>query len=324
MAPIRVGVNSGTGKIYANVTLSTLGRGHFNRHGLDVELVELGGRRVTIPLLARDELEVTSQGPTYEFFSSWDPEHPMTMVADHGSAREGRGGAGGIVARPELVRSGVLRDFKDLRGKRVALSPRRYDHDWVTIGAALKLGGLTVDDIDVVTMDFGAVRHDGLVNGTLDVTTVDRPASIKEAKESGAFVVWKYEYEVRPGRQQRTVMFGPRFASERPDEAQRYVTAYLEGLREYYDAFEHNVDRDAILDVLARECGDSRDVVEATPPAGLDPDGHLNTEGIAEELRWYQEGGFLPWTISLDRVVDESFLDHALTELGPYRAPDAR
>ncbi|HEY3115781.1 MAG TPA: ABC transporter substrate-binding protein, partial [Chloroflexota bacterium] len=175
MAAIRVGVNNGTGKIYANVTLSTFGRGHFKRHGLDVELVELGGRREMVPLLAKDELEVASQGPSYEFFAALDPQKPMVMAADHGSAREGRGGAGGIVARPDMIQSGKLRDFKDLRGKRIALSPKKYDHDWVTIGAALKRGGLTFDDVQVVTMDFGGGRHEGIVNGTIDIATVDRP-----------------------------------------------------------------------------------------------------------------------------------------------------
>jgi NitT/TauT family transport system substrate-binding protein len=318
LAPIRVGINEGTGKIYANVTLLAYGRGHFKREGVDVQLMETGGRRATIPLLVSGELEVGAQSPTYEFFESWDDTRPMPMVADHGSVREGRGGAGGIVARPELVASGELRDFADLKGKRVGLSPRRYDHDWVTVSEALERGGLTVNDINVVNMSFGDVRREALVKGEIDLTTVDRPVSIKEGKESGAFVVWKHEYEIRPGRQQRAVMFGHQFWSQRPDEAERYVRAHIRALREYFDAFERGIDRDRVIDVLAEQCGDSRAVVEETMPAGVNPDGHINVAAIARDLHWYQDGGFLPTTLSVERCVDHRYVEAALKELGPH------
>jgi ABC-type nitrate/sulfonate/bicarbonate transport system substrate-binding protein len=323
VATIRVGVNEGTGKIYSNVILVTYGRGHFKDQGLDVELLETGSRRNTLPKLASGELDAAAQGPHYELFTNWDPARPIAMVADHGSAQPGRGGPGGIVARPDLIKSGRLRDWSDMKGLRVALSSRRYDHDWVTVSSALKRGGLTVDDLEVVTMDFGGGRHEGLINGTIDITTVDRPASIKEGEERGDFLVWKREWEIRPGRQQRALMFSHRFRTERRDEAQRYTTAYLAGLREYYNAFEHGINRDAIVAALAEQCGDAREVVEATPPAGVNPDGRLNIEGIEEELRWYQDGGFLAKTIKVEGLVDYSFLDNALAQLGEYRPPAA-
>ncbi|MBM2809446.1 MAG: transporter, substrate-binding protein, aliphatic sulfonates family [Chloroflexi bacterium] len=324
MTSIKVGMNGGTAKIYAGVTLVGIGRGYFKRQGLDIEVLETGGRRDSIPMLASDELDVTAQGPNLEFFQAWKPNGSIVMVADHGAAKPGRGGAGGIVARPELVTSGQLRDFSDLRGKRVALSPRKYDHDWFTICSALELGGLTVDDIQVVTIGMGGGRHEALADGSIDVTTVDRPASIKEGAETGAFVVWKHEYEVRPGRQQRAVVFGHRFRTERPDEAQRYIVAYLQGLRDYYDAFENGVNRDTIIDVLSAECGDPRAVVEATIPAGVNPDGYLNVDAIEHDLRWYQDGGFLSDSVPLDGLIDHSYIEAAIAELGPYRAPEVR
>lgn len=138
------------------------------------------------------------------------------------------------------------------------------------------------------------------------------------------WVVWKQEWQLRPGRQQRTVVFSGQFAAERQDEAQRYVTAYLEGLREYYDSFEHGVNRDVIIDVLAQECGDSREVVADSAPAGVDPNGRLSVKCIEDELHWYQEGGFLPWRISVEQTIDEKYIEQAVQELGPYSIPSRR
>ncbi len=318
LEPIRVGINEGTGKIYANVTLLAAGRGYFKEAGLDVQLRETGGRRATMPLLVSGELEAGAQSPTYEYFQSWDPTGPILMVADHGSVREGRGGAGGIVAKPELITSGRLRDFPDLKGLRVGLSPRQFDHDWVTVSEALERGGLTVADIDVVTMSFGDVRHEALVKGEIDLTTVDRPASIKAGKASGTFVVWKHEYEIRPGRQQRAVMFSHAFWSQRGEEAQRYVAAHLRALRDYYDAFERDINRDEVIAILAEQSGDAPSVVEETMPAGVNPDGYLNVAGIAHDLQWYQSRGFLPATLSVDQCVDHQFIELARKDLGPY------
>jgi ABC-type nitrate/sulfonate/bicarbonate transport system substrate-binding protein len=318
MAPILLGIPAGTGKLYAGPTLVALGRGYFSDQGLDVQVIESGGRRESIPLLAAGELDVSPQGPSLDFFRAWDPARPIVMAADHGSARPGRG-SGAVVARPSLIDSGALRDFVDLRGKRIGLSPVRGDHDWLTFGAALERGGLTFDDVEVVVVDFGPARHQALVDGTIDLATVGRLQSIADAKAAGAFVVWKHDHEIRPGRQQRTVMFGHRFWTTRGEDAARYLVGYLRGARDYSAAFEQNVDREAVLQTLAEQSGYPLDTVrEEMVPDFIDPDGRLNVAAIAQELSWFEQQGLLPQPIPLDQVVNQSFLDTALEQVGPY------
>ncbi len=321
MAKVVLGIPEGTGRVYAGPTLVALGRGYFRKSGLDVEVVESGGRRGSIPMLAAGELDVSPQGPSLEFFRAWDPDRPIAMVADHGSMRPGRG-TGAIVARKALLDSGALRDYSDLQGRRIGLSPLRGDHDWLTFATALRQGGLTFDDVEVVICDFGGGRHQALANGTIDLATVGRPSSITEGRDAGLFDVWKYEYEVCPGRQQRTVMFGYAFWSQRPDEAWRYVTAYLRAARDYYNAFELGVDRERTVDVLAKQAGASRDLVaNAMTPLGINPDGYINVEGVAADLAWYQGEALLPQPIPIEQVIDYRFLEAALAELGPYKRP---
>jgi NitT/TauT family transport system substrate-binding protein len=317
MPPIKLGVIGGTGRLYAGPTLVGLGRGYFAAQDLDITISEVVGRS-GLELLAKDELDVTPLGPGFYFFSLWNPERPMVLVADQGRQAPGRG-SGAIVARPELLASGTLKDYSDLRGKRLGLSPDRGDHDWLTFASALRRGNLTFDDVEVVITDFGDARHKALEHGDIDASTVGRLSSIIEGRDAGAFVVWKHEYEVQPGRQQFAVMFSYRLWSERPDEARRYVRAYLQGAREYHRAFEEGIDRDAVVDVLAEQSGYPREAVaKDMVPTALDPNGFVNVEAIATDLKWLQDEGLLPETISLDRAINHTFVEAALSELGRY------
>ena len=315
---IQLGVIQGTGRLYAGPTLVALGQWYFARQGLDVEIKQVDGR-AGIAQLASGGLDVAPLGPAFYFFHDWTPEAPMVMVADQGQLRPGRG-SGAIVARPSLVESGALRDFSDLRGKRIGISHDRGDHDWLTFAAALRRGGLTFDDVELVPCDFGDARHKALANGTVDVSTVGRLSSILEGRAAGAFVAWKPEYEVQPGRQQFAVMFSHRFRSAHPDQAGRYILAYLQGSRDYYGAFETGINRDQIVDVLAVQTGYPRAAVaNEMVPQGVDPNGRLNLAGIAADLAWLQAQGLVSQTITIDTVFDGSYLDSALAELGPYQ-----
>ena len=320
MPKVTVGIVGGSGRVYAGPTLVAFGMGYFRDEGLDVELVESGGAPTAIPMIARSELDVTAQGPSLLFFRAWDPEAPMRMVADHGSLREGRG-TGAIVARPELIEQGALKTYSDLRGKKLGLSSMRGHHDWVTFAMALRLGGLTFDDVEVVTSDFGDGRHRAIADGTIDLTTVGRPSSIAEGRETGAFVVWKYDYQFRPGHVARAVVFSPHFHEERSDEGSRYVRAYLRGARDYYNAFEHDVYRDEVVRVLAAEAQTSEAIVNEMIPIGLDPDGYLDADSVSKDLRWFQDEGLLTEPVPIDQVVVSTYVDDALAQLGRYEKP---
>ena len=329
MDPVRMGIVGGTGRIHAAPTLVAFGNGYFQEEGVDVELVETGGAPDAMPKVASGELDVTMRGPGLDFFLNWRRKAPMVMVADHGLLRPGRG-TGTVVARPELVEQGKLRDYSDLRGKKIGLSARRGHHDWMTLAWALRRGGLTFDDVDVVTVPFGpedrprgepSDRHKALANGTIDLTTVARPESIVAGRETGAFVVWKDAYEIQPGRPAWVVIFSHHFRSERPEEARRYVRGYLRGVRAYHDAFEHGIERDEIIKVLAEQAHATEDSIANQNPVGLNPDGYVNMESVTADLRWLEEEGVLPRQVPVDQIVDHSYLDDALVKLGKYRAP---
>lgn len=319
MAPIIVGVNGGDTRIYAGVTLVAFARGYFARQGLDVQLVESGSYRENIPLLNQGKLDVSPEGPTLHFFRGWDPSRPMLMVADHGSKRPGRG-TGALIARTELIERGLLQDCADLRGKRIGLSPNKGDHDWLEFDAALRLGGLTFADVHIVPIDFGAGRLEALATGEIDLFSEGVLRRLIDAKRTREFTVWKYRHEVCAGSPERTVVFGYAFWSERPEEARRYVLAYLQGLRDYYAAFEQGINRAEIEDLIAEQSGYSREAVaQEFIPTSVNPDGFMNVGGIAKVLKWFEQEQLLPRPVPLDQVIQHRYVEEALAELGPYQ-----
>ena len=73
------------------------------------------------------------------------------MVADEGSAISDRFALNPFLVRKALYDNGELRDFSQLRGKRVALSGPTTTNR-VDIDKVLERGGLTEGDIDLASM----------------------------------------------------------------------------------------------------------------------------------------------------------------------------
>ena len=85
------------------------------------------------------------------------------------------------------------------------------------------------------------------------------------------------------------------------------------------------MDREGVIDVLAQQSGEKREIIaNDMVPAGLNPDGYLNVEDIAADLKWFEDEGLLPHPIPIDRVVDHSYVAEAIAELGPYQAQKRR
>jgi NitT/TauT family transport system substrate-binding protein len=77
---------------------------------------------------------------------------------------------------------------------------------------------------------------------------------------------------------------------------------------------------DEVIAILAEATPiKSRDIYKAITPTGMNPDGHVNKQSLAHDLAFYTEQGLIKSTINLDDVLDVSFVDAALKDLGPYR-----
>ena len=98
------------------------------------------------------------------------------------------------------------------------------------------------------------------------------------------------------------------------------MTAYIKGIRDYYEAFgSKHKDQDQIAAMVAKNAS-VKDVslypkMQWDP---IDPNGYVNADPVQYDLDWYASHGYVQEKPNLSQVIDNTFVDHALSTLGKY------
>ena len=116
-----------------------------------------------------------------------------------------------------------------------------------------------------------------LGNRALDGALLLEPF-VSAAVARGVGVRWRGADEYAVGAQNGMIAYSPQFAARR-EPAQRFMLAYLKGVRDYVDAFSSGVGQDEIVDILIKYTPVKDRAVYATmKPAGFEPNGRMNVE----------------------------------------------
>jgi NitT/TauT family transport system substrate-binding protein len=62
-------------------------------------------------------------------------------------------------------------------------------------------------------------------------------------------------------------------------------------------------------------------LVKSMIPNGISPDGGVNKDSLAEDLKFFVAEGLIEKPVKVDDVLDMSFVDSAVKKLGPYQPP---
>jgi len=292
-------------------------RGYLAEEGLQVERTVFDSAARMIPALASNQVDVGGGAISAGLFNAVGRGVDLRIVADKGSMQPGDRW-NSVVARTELLDSGALRDWLDLRGRSVGI-PARGTGNEIVFARGLATAGLTLADIDLRELSLPDIGV-GLANGSLDVGLQPEPL-LTIGRDRGIFRVWKGQGDVTPGMQFTVVMYGSEFAIERTDAARRYMVAYVRGIRDYYDAFiAHRVDPQPLAEFIASYAHLSGpELVKRLYPVRFDPDGRVNAESIVSDYQYYRDTGQLNVQVDPQQLVDQQFVDYAVSRLGPYR-----
>ena len=124
--------------------------------------------------------------------------------------------------------------------------------------------------------------------------------------------------QVLPDFQMSLIYYNAQWAREHGDEARRWMTAYVQGVRYYNRAFTDAKARDEVITILAaRPPVKDRVVYDKMIWPGLNPNGTIAPRTMLDFERWLLNTRQITEFITPSRFVDESFTEHAAKVLGP-------
>ncbi|HYW58902.1 MAG TPA: ABC transporter substrate-binding protein [Xanthobacteraceae bacterium] len=296
-------------------------KGYFRAEGLDVTLTQIDLTNKMVPMLGTGDLDVGSGTVAVGIYNAVSRGVGVKVVADKGSVRAGYGYEG-LLVRKDLVEGGRYRNFADLKGMKIAVASFGSGN---SSGAnqALKRGGLTFADASFVTLPFP--QHlTAFANKAIDASMTNEP-TITLAVEKGVAVKIAGNDTIYPQQQTAILLYSEKFVRTRPEAAVKFMRAYIRAVRDYNDALVDvkltGPNADEIVATLTQYTSiKSPDLLRKITPAAVNPDGRVNLDGMRMDLAFYREQGLVQDAkITAEDIVDMSFVDKVVGELGPYR-----
>lgn len=294
-------------------------RGYFTEEGIEADTTTFASSGAALlPSLVKGDLDVGGGNINAGLYNAYNQGHGLRIVADKGTVSKGCGYLA-LVAAKKNVPDGDVSKFKIEKGYTMALTAKGVSQEIVTEKWAEKYG-LKLSDIKIVTMPYSAFVP-ALANGSLDATVEIEP-HVARAVAEGAAIRIAGDDEVYPDQQSAAIFFSEKFATEKKDVAQRFMNAYVKGLRDYNDAFFHGKGFEDVVKILVKWTKvKDPSLYKKMAPVGLSPDGSLNVKSLADDAKWLHDKGYVKKSVDISGVVDTSFVENAVKKLGSYSPP---
>jgi NitT/TauT family transport system substrate-binding protein len=264
------------------------------------------------------QLDIATGAPSAGLYNAVGRGVDIKVVADKGSAPTPQWDFAALMIRKDLIDSGKVKDYKDLKGLTLVTSGKGNSPE-VALATALKKGGLTLKDVNFQQMGFPDMVT-AMANKGIDGGIVIEPF-VSSIEAAGTGVAWKRNLDIFGHNEQIAIIaYGQKVFSNQ-DLGRKWMTAYVKGLRDYNDAFgSKKKGYDDVVKILTQHTSVKDPKIYAKmKPAGLDPDGKLDVKSMQEDLDYYQSAGYLKEPVDLSKLIDTSFQQYAVQQLGPYK-----
>ncbi len=294
-------------------------KGYFREEGIDPSFIAFDSAAKMIAPLGADQLDVGGGSSSAGLYNAVTRGIDIKIVADKGSMPPGYGFMS-LLVRKDLIDSGKFKHFKDLKGLKVGISANGSGGSAV-LYEALKKGGLQFKDVTQVFMGFPQMVM-ALQNKAIDAGFMPEPNST-QAIQNAAAVRFAGGDVIDPNHQLAVVLYGHSFIKKYPALASRFMRAYIKAARNYNDALKDGKlagpNADEIITILTEstEIKDPK-LYKTIVPHGCNPNGRVNEASLKRNLQIFKEQGLVQADVSVDQVVDHSFVDAVVKELGPY------
>lgn len=291
-----------------------MAKGYYKDLGITIEPIQFSTGQEMINQLAAGQLDVGATVTSSGLFNAMSRDIPIKIVADKGINVPAQGYYR-LIIRKDLVPT--IKDYNDLRGKRIAIVGTA-SLDEISLARILAKAQLQMTDIDLQIIRSFPDMLVSLGNKSIDAAMVIEPF-ITLAISKNLADPWKDPVDYDPDAQTALLVFGTNM-TKNPDVANRFMTAYIQSLRDYNDAFFKNKNKKQIVDILC-EYSVIKDasLYEKMFPTGLNPNGYVREKGILMDLAWYKQNNLLKSDIHYWDAVDNQYVDFAIKHLGTYQ-----
>jgi NitT/TauT family transport system substrate-binding protein len=296
--------------------------GFFRDEGIGVTLTGFKSAAQMIAPLGTGELDVGGGTVSAGLYNAVTRGINLKIVADQASMKPGYGYSS-LMVRRDLVDSGRYKTLADLKGLKVAIgAPGTGTAS--ALNETLKQGGLKYSDVEVVYLGFPE-HLPAYRNKAIDASITNEPTMTRAIEEGVAARIVGNDVSY-PDQQTAVVFYADDFIQKRRDVAERFMRAYVRGIRVYNDALKDGhfagPKADEVIPILAKYTS-IKDLAlyRRIVPSAVNPDGGVNMTGLRRDLAFFRELGLIESkVITVDAVVDNSFVKAAVERLGPYRA----
>jgi len=297
-------------------------RGYFKDEGLTVKFIRFDSAAKAMAPLGTGELLVASGATSAALYNAVKRGVPLKIVADKAKNPPGFGFES-LLVRKDL--EGKIKTLADFKGRKIAISAAGNSEDFL-VDYALHKAGMTIHDVEPVYLGFP--QHiAAFTNGGIDVSLTVEPSisSILKAEKAVRFLGVDEFY---PQFETAVVFYSERFIKERPEDAKKFMRAFLRGARDYNDALDGDrLTAPAAADVIPILTEYSfiknPDVYRAMRSHYVDPNGTNNVASLKDVWQFFKNEKLIDGSVTVDQVVDPSFAKWAAEQLGPYKKKTA-
>lgn len=296
-------------------------KGYFREEGIAIKMADFQSGAMMVAPLGTGELDVGAGSPSAGLYNAVARGIKMRIVADKASSPPGYG-ATKILVRKDLVDSGRYKSLKDLKGMKLAMNAPGVANT-ATLYDALTSVGLKYSDVQTVDFPTPMDHIEALQNKSVDASVSVEPAPTI-ASRMGSAVVVATDDQVAPNHEIAVIMYSESFMAQKRDIAQRFMRAYIRAVRFYNGALKDGQligpNADELISILVKYT-DVKDpqIYRDVTPTGMNPDGFVNAKSLAHDVDFYTEQGLVKSKVDINSLVDQSFAQAVVDELGPYK-----
>jgi NitT/TauT family transport system substrate-binding protein len=294
-------------------------RGFFKDEGLDVDLIVLDSGAKVIASLGTGELDVGSGALSVGFWNALLRGVKFHIVADRGHAEPGYLYQT-VFMRKDLIDNGEFKSLADLKGKRMGFAAQGVT-SLSLLNEAAKFAGIKFEDMTPVYLSFPQ-QIAALQNKALDGTLLIEPQATV-AVNAGYGVRFMDTNVFYPNQQISVIFYSDKFVNERKAVADKFMRAWLRGVRVYNDAIKGGklagTGADDVVATIAKSFNMNPTLVREMYAQAVHVDGGVNAAGIQRDLDFFKKQGWVTGQIKASDVIDMSFARNATAGLGAYQ-----